>query len=260
MQPGNTTRLRAALAAQAIFLLAFVATTGRGDEPGRLGRFFRFGGNASPPGVTTPPPATASESRPSTIYRDPTLSISAPSPAASTTVQPRLIPQPRVSRAVTEADPLLTRISLGRSDDGNQFGMFLQVYADGTVIDSEGVHQVGRETIKEVLGALEQGDFSRIKGHCGSPSTDFVEQVQMVVYERSLGRLRANAFSFSGNPQGCDHAVRHLQNTLDALQAKLSRPVPGSISSPAVPLPGVIAPPSTGPPIELNGGVGPLSQ
>ena len=42
-----------------------------------------------------------------------------------------------------------------------------------------------------------------------------------IVYERSLGRLRANAFSYSGNPQGCDHAIRHLHGTLDDLQAKI---------------------------------------
>ena len=89
--------------------------------------------------------------------------------------------------------------------------MFLQVYADGTVIDSEGVHRARPRGDPGRRRALEPGDLYRLKGHCGGPSTDFVEQVQMVVYERSLGRLRANAFSFSGNPQGCDHAVRHLQ-------------------------------------------------
>ncbi len=139
----------------------------------------------------------------------------------------------------------MTRIALARANDGNQFGMFLQVYADGTVIDSEGVHHVGREGIKEILSALEQGDLYRVKGHCGGPSTDFVEQVQMIVYERSLGRLRANSFSFSGNTQGCDHAVRHLQSSLDALQAKLSRPATASASGPAAP---------SAAPIQLNGG------
>jgi hypothetical protein len=163
-----------------------------------------------------------------------------------------LIPQPRVSRPATDADPIVTRVSLGRSDDGRQFGMFLQVFADGTVIDSEGVHHAGREAIKDVLGALEQSDLYRVKGHCGAPSTDFVEQVHMVVYERSLGRLRANAFSFSGNPQGCDHAVRHLQTTLDSLQTKLSRPASGTIVSPTT------APDSpTTPPIQFNGSAAP---
>ena len=44
----------------------------------------------------------------------------------------------------------------------------------------------------------------------------------MVVYERRFGRLMAHAFSYSGNPQGCDHVIRHLHTALENLQAKLS--------------------------------------
>ena len=159
---------------------------------------------------------------------------------------PRIVPQPRVSRPVTESDPILTRITLDRSDDGNQFGMFLQVYADGTILDSEGVHHVGQDALRPLIEALQAGDLYRFKGHCGAPATDYVEQVQVVVYERSLGRLRANAFSYSGNPQGCDNAIRHLHGTLDNLQAKIVRTVPAGSSAsvtrtrapapPAVPL------------------------
>ena len=87
--------------------------------------------------------------------------------------------------------------------------------------------------LKPLVEALQSGDLYRLKGHCGGPSTDFIEQVHVVVYERSLGRLRANAFSYSGNPQGCDHAVRHLQTTLDALQAKLSRTIPATVPAQA---------------------------
>ena len=50
--------------------------------------------------------------------------------------QPRITPRPRVSPAVTSADPLLTRMALGRSNDGTQFGMIFQIFTDGTVIDS----------------------------------------------------------------------------------------------------------------------------
>jgi len=118
----------------------------------------------------------------------------------------------------------VTRVSLARSNDGNQFGMFLQVYADGTIIDSDGVHHVSEADLKPVTDALAASELYRLRGHCGSPATDFVEQVHLVVYERSLGRLRANSFSYSGNPQGCDHTVRHLHAALDALQSKISRP------------------------------------
>ena len=139
MRARNYAALVAALAASGLILAA------RGDEPTRLGRLFR---------PTTPTPALA------------------PTPASElppdlpplTPVQPRIVPQPRVSRAVTEADPLVTRIALGRSDDGSQFGMFLMVYADGTVIDSEGVHRLGRDALKDVTAALSAPTSSGSRG------------------------------------------------------------------------------------------------
>ena len=100
--------------------------------------------------------------------------------------------------------------------------MLLQVFADGTVIDGEGVHHVSAEALKPVVEAVASGDLAKLKGHCGGPAGDFIENVHVIVFERSLGRLRANSFSYSGNPQGCDHAVHHLQKALDELQTKLS--------------------------------------
>ena len=164
---------------------------------------------------------------------------------------------------------MVTRITLGRSDDGNQFGMFLQVFADGTVIDSEGVHALGREAIRGVIDVVQSGELLRLRGHCGGPPTDFVEQVQMIVYERSFGRLRASSFSFSGNTQGCDQTVRHLQTVLDALQTRLGRPAgpdaPASrpVTGGLAPIPPPVAAPASGiplvapatpraPPIRLN--------
>lgn len=139
----------------------------------------------------------------------------------SATAGPRLVPQPRVNRPVTEAEPILTRISIGRSDDGQRFGMFLQVFADGTVLDSEGVHRVGPEALRPLVEALRNADVGRIKGHCGGPPTDFVEQVHLIVYDQNRGRLQANHFSFSGNPAGCDPEIRVLQEAIDAFQARL---------------------------------------
>ena len=52
----------------------------------------------------------------------------------------RFTARPRHNGPVTEADPILTRVGLGRSDSGSSFALFIQIYADGTVIDSEGVH------------------------------------------------------------------------------------------------------------------------
>lgn len=172
---------------------------------------------------------------------------------------PRLLPQPRVSRAATESDPVVTRVTIGRSDDGQSFGMFLQVFADGTVIDSAGVHALGRESLRGLLGALDSGDPFRQKGHCGGPPTDFVEQVHLTVFERSLGRLRANSFSFSGNTRGCDPSVQRIQEALDALQARISPEIPASAGPTVAPIvsPPDFAPAPLPPPIRLNEGASP---
>ncbi len=135
----------------------------------------------------------------------------------------RLTPRSRVSSAVTTADPVITRFALGRSNDGSSFGMFLQVFADGTVVNSEGVHHVRPADLKPIQDSVQSGELYRLRGHCGAPSTDFVEYVHLVVYERRFGRLQAHSFSYSGNPQGCDHAIRHLHSALENLQAKISR-------------------------------------
>jgi hypothetical protein len=158
-----------------------------------------------------------------------------------------------VSRAVTESDPILTRVAIGRSDNGTRFGMFLQVYADGTVLDGEGVHHVGRETLRPLIDVIQQGGIFRVKGHCGGPPADFIEQVQIVVYERSLGRLKASSFSYSGNPQGCDHAIRHIQPAIDAIQNKISGvSAPSASTGQPVPPAAPAAPPSNAPTIPLT--------
>ena len=101
--------------------------------------------------------------------------------------------------------------------------MFLQVFADGTVIDSEGVHHLRAADLRPIVETVQSGELYRVRGHCGAPSTDFIEYVHVVIYERRLGRLNAHSFSYSGNGQGCDHAIRHLHTVLENVQAKLSR-------------------------------------
>jgi hypothetical protein len=124
---------------------------------------------------------------------------------------------------VTTADPLVIRLALGRSNDGNQFGMFLQVFADGTVIDSEGVHRLQSAEIRPLYDAIQNGELTRLRGHCGTPSNDFVEYVHLIVFERRMGRLQAHSFSYGGNPQGCESGLRTLHAALENIQAKLSR-------------------------------------
>jgi hypothetical protein len=215
------------------------------DDSGFLGRLFRQGGSSSPSSVNSIPrsqvtpypygretgssansgqPTPASRPAPPPREPDelPQSSVSTP-PSASAGPGQRLSPKPRFSPAVTTADPLVTRIAVGRSNDGSQFGMMMQVFADGTVIDSEGVHHLRPADLKPIVDSVQSADLYRIRGHCGAPSTDFIEYVHIVVYERRFGRMSAHSFSYSGNTQGCDHAIRHLHTALENVQAKLSR-------------------------------------
>jgi hypothetical protein len=226
-----------------------------GDEPKGLGRLFRMGGSGSNTASAPTVGASSSSSSSSTTVvptfnGQPALSTPASSLAGSPTIAPRVTPKPRVNKPITEADPLVIRTSLGRADGGSQFGMLLQVFADGTVIDGEGVHRVGPDALKPIVDAVSSGEFAKLKGHCGGPAGDFIETVHVVVFERSLGRLRANSFSYSGNPQGCDHAVHQLQKALDELQAKLIPMAPSNTPATAnLPGPGQVL---TSPPLPLT--------
>ena len=262
------------LAAAGLVLAGLGAEAGRADEPGsRLGRLLRLGGgNSAPRKAESPTP------KPSATPANPSASLPragapngnpyGPAPApfrnpgpiansvpnevgAGSTVAPanRLRPQPRNSHSVTEADPWVTRIALTKADDGKTYGMFMQVYADGTVIDSEGVHRVGADVMKPLAEALQNPDLGRVEGHCGGPPTDFIEQVHVVVYERYRGKLRANSFSFSGNPAGCDPSVKVLHQALDAVQSKVAGPATTAAVVPSVTTPAASVPPaSTTPP------------
>jgi hypothetical protein len=228
-----------------LIILAVGMAPASGDDTGILGRLFRFGGSSSDSSSssTTSAPSQSGAlpyGRPGGSSASPNASNPlAPAPMVSNfdglpqtpvTTPPvtdgpsaRLAPRPRTTQAVTTADPLLTRVALGRSNDGSQFGMFLQVFADGTVIDSEGVHHLRAVDLRPIVETVQAGELYRVRGHCGAPSTDFIENFHVVIYERRLGRLNAHSYSYSGNGQGCDHAVRHLHTVLENVQAKLSR-------------------------------------
>ena len=225
-------------------LFAAMATLSRGDDPpanpSRLGRLFRLGGNRSTDSPVVGKSGSDGAASPATRRSVTDAPPPYPSPVTSpigsslpaygplrtanatpTTANARLVPQPRTSRAATESDPLVTRVSIGRSDDGKPFCMFIEVFADGTILDSEGVHHVGTDHLKPIAQLLQAGDLAKLKGHCGGPAADFIEQVHVIAYDRYHGRLRATPFSYSGNPQGCDPSVKKLNDAIDALQTKL---------------------------------------
>ncbi len=247
MHPRVSQSVGRLIGALCLFVVAAGLTPASGDDDtGFLGRLFRLGGgssdsnasvsrpNQSAPlpygrdtGTTgsTVPPTGASPLAPSPMISNfnglPPAPVATP-PVADGPAQ-RLAPKPRVSPAVTTADPLLTRLALGRSNDGSQFGMFLQVFTDGTVIDSDGVHHIRPADLRPIVEAVQSGDLYRVRGHCGAPSTDFIEYVHVVIYERRIGRLSAHSFSYSGSTQGCDQSIRQLHTVLENLQAKISR-------------------------------------
>ena len=170
-----------------LLTLALAPGSVLGDDTGFLGRIFRLGGNssASPPGGSGR--AAASSDRSATLPYGPTGASAGPvsQPAANPrpsgpgssgapfadgpstpdvpgdlSSQPRVSPRPRTSSAVTSADPLLTRMALGRSNDGSQFGMFLQIFADGTVIDSDGVHKLGAADLRPIAELIQGGELT----------------------------------------------------------------------------------------------------
>ena len=253
---GVFSRISGGLAVSGILVFAFHSGPAQADDSGFFGRLFRLGGNSSAASTSSPNSTTAGGSgypgiqTPSSAFGDigtggsffpagsPVYRTPNPTPAdrpissegpstpdliGSLESQPRLSPRPRVSSAVTTADPLLTRIALGRSNDGSQFGMLLQVFADGTVIDSEGVHRLGASDLRPLIDAAQNSELLRVRGHCGAPSNDFIEYVHIVIFECRMGRLQAHSFSYAGNPQGCDNGIRYLHTALENLQAKLSR-------------------------------------
>jgi len=254
---GGFSRMVGALVAPGLLILAFDPGSALADDSSFFGRLFRLGGSSSSsssspstnstsagrsgkPGSQAPssafgdigtggsfiPPAGASSRTPNPTPATGLISSEGPSTpdlGGSQDAQPRLSPRPRVSNAVTTADPLLTRMALGRSNDGSQFGMLLQVFADGTVIDSDGVHRLSAADLRPLVEAIQNSEMSRVRGHCGTPSNDFVEYIHIVVFERRMGRLQAHSFSYAGNPQGCDNGIRYLHTALENLQAKLSR-------------------------------------
>ena len=254
---GVFSKLVGALVVPGLLVLAFHPGSAEADDSGFFGRLFRLGGNSSSsssstssanstsaggsgyPGSQAPssafgdigtggsffPSASAASRAPNPTPTGGPISSDGPSTpdlSGSQASQPRLSPRPRVSNAVTTADPLLTRMALGRSNDGSQFGMLLQVFSDGTVIDSEGVHRLSASDLRPLVEATQNSELSRVRGHCGTPSNDFIEYVHIVVFERRMGRLQAHSFSYAGNPQGCDNGIRYLHTALENVQAKLS--------------------------------------
>ncbi len=252
-------------------------SSGSGPAPGPIARLFRVGraSSARKPSAASTSDVGSPSSAPnnadslfgsfgstSTYANTPGSRSTASSQPMSPGSGPRIRPQPKSSRPITDADPLLTLTSILKSDNGQRFAMFMQVYADGTIVDGEGVHHVARTALQPLVDALRGSEAMKQHGHCGGPPTDYLEQTHVIVYERGMGRLRANAFSYSGNTEGCDHSLKHVRDAIDALQRQISGQGSAASAHPAAPstdpsLPGLAplspAAPSPMPPVPLDG-------
>ncbi len=130
------------------------------------------------------------------------------------------------SRPYTEADPLLSQVLIGRSEQGERFGTFLQVFEDGTVLDARGVHQVDPRALQPLAKAIEGVLDSWNLEHCGGVSHGMIDQIHVVLYQRGFGRLRARALSYSGNLDGCDTRIARLHRSIETFRAILEGRVP----------------------------------
>ena len=166
------------MAAASLVLGVIAAPSIRGEEPGRLGRLFRIGapsrgraflrGEAKAgekPDVRRDLSAPPRRSLP--LYPGSPDPPAPPLSGATESAGSRIKPQPRVNRAITEAEPLVTRISIGRTDDGKQFCMFVQIFADGTVLDSDGVHRVGPSTCGPSPRSSSRANWPSSRGTAG---------------------------------------------------------------------------------------------
>ena len=113
MRPRLFPVLGAASVALFFIILGLAVQFANADEPGRFGRLFRF---KQPSAASTPHEISPPDSLRSPV-RNNEASESTPSPSLA-----RLVPQARTSQAATEADPLVTRISLAVPMTGSNLG------------------------------------------------------------------------------------------------------------------------------------------
>ena len=222
-------------------LLGVVAAPAlRGDEPTRLGRLFRLGGRRAPAThrAVGKPSSDASYGRPlahhvgTSVPRSSlpvVLADGVRRPTDRRRGQRRRTTRDRASAPDDEAGDRVRpagHAGLDRPvDDGKPFCMFIEVFADGTVLDSEGVHRVGAgQPPADRPGASSRASWLSSRVTAAVRRRISSSRCRSSTYDRYRGRLRATPFAFSGNPQGCDPAVKQLNDAIDAIQTKLAGP------------------------------------
>lgn len=208
----RSTSVRFAMVVGATGLLAAAAVA---DEPGWLGRILRR--NAAP--AASPRRVTPAMSRDRTsagLLEPPSIEERAEVPTTPARPAASLVPPP------ANADPLVSRFAVGRATDGSTFGVFLHLYADGTVMDSSGLHHSDPGQLEILRGVLEDLPLDELDHHYPGAAAGDLEVIQMIVYQRSKGRIRAVSFSYSGDPGDAPPAIRRLHSALESFQMHLA--------------------------------------
>lgn len=236
---------RAAPAAILGTFALLVATTALADGPPSLfGRLFRRGAStsAAPRRVA---PANARDPRSAELLRPP-ADFDRPTPPGG---QPAAVPPASLVPAPANGDPLVTRLAVGRATDGSTFGLFLQVYADGTVMDSAGLHHADPARLGAVRDALAALPLDGLDHHYPGPAAGDLEVIQLIVYRRSKGKIQAVPVSYSGEPSGAPEEVRRLNEALEDFEIHLAG---GPVDAPTTaPAPRSTAPQRTVPPDDI---------
>ena len=147
-------------------------------------------------------PSVPSAGSPRTLTAMPAVRAPAPPPAAPAGDAPRIVP----SRASRGPSPSPTRSSPGSRSTvpttATSSACSSRSSPTAPSSTARGSTTSARTPSSRSSTPSRRATSIALRGHCGAPATDYVESVHVIVYERSLGRLRANAFSYSGNPQG----------------------------------------------------------
>jgi hypothetical protein len=195
-----------------------------GEPGGILGRLFRRTESSAakrvdPASRRAPRPvAEAEKSAPDRTLADfaPPEEV-APAPAPGTIVGPP-----------ANADPLLSRFAIGRASDGQTFGLFMHIFADGTVMDSNGLHHSDPAAFERLKDTLRETPLEQLERHTEGTASDYLEVVYLVAYQRAGTKLRAVPLSHAGNTSTAPPSLQRLHAALEAFQAHISSPVPGT--------------------------------
>ncbi|ADV63155.1 hypothetical protein Isop_2584 [Isosphaera pallida ATCC 43644] len=163
--------------------------------------------------------------RPYLMPNDPSQPT-APAMPPGQPIQPT--PNPALVRVVNEPfEPLLTRVTLIRTPDGNSFGVSMHLFTNGWIIDGQGPHRLTPEEFARIRAAARA-----VKGqsHRGtSPGGVLTQQSHYVVFEKTRHQTYALPFVISGDLSNAPTELRQLHEALDELAIRLAGPAtPGA--------------------------------